>query len=182
MARDPEASLYLGRPCYHGLAEQPGCTSGLWTSARYSETVVASMAAAMRRIVTAEGIEDIVWFGYSGGGSLAVLLARYFPESTAVITVSANLDIDTWTDGHGVARLTGSLNPARELPLPDRIVQIHYAGGRDRVVPVEVVRRGVTGAGRLVVVPHHEHVCCWEAAWPAILTEVTLAMRTNGAR
>jgi len=182
MARDSDPSLYLGRPCYHGLAEKPGCTSALWTSARYSERVVASMATAMRRIVTAEGIDNIVWFGYSGGGSLAVLLARRFPESTAVITVSANLDIDAWTDAHGVSRLTGSLNPARESPLPDRIVQIHYAGGRDRVVPVDVVRRGATGAGRLIVVPHYDHVCCWEAAWPEILTEVELATRTNRAR
>jgi len=182
MARDSDASLYLGRPCYHGLAEEPGCTSALWTSARYSERVVASMAAAMRRIVAAEGIDDIVWFGYSGGGSLAVLLARHFPESMAVITVSANLDIDAWTDTHGDARLTGSLNPAREPPLPDRIVQINYAGGRDRVVPVDIVRSGTRGTGRLIVVPHFDHVCCWETAWPVILTEVELATQTNTAR
>jgi hypothetical protein len=177
MARDSDASLYLGRPCYHGLAEDPGCTSALWTSARYSERVVASMAAAMRRIVTVKGIDDIVWFGYSGGGSLAVLLARHFPESTAVITVSANLNIDAWTDARGDARLTGSLNPAREPPLPGRIVQIHYAGGRDRVVPVDLVRRGVTGVGRVVVMPKYDHVCCWEAAWPTILAEVERATR-----
>jgi hypothetical protein len=180
MARDPGAGLYLGRPCYHGLAGEPGCTSALWTSDRYSETVVASMAAAMRRIVTAEDIDEIVWFGYSGGGSLAVLLARRFPESTAVITVSANLDIDAWTDAHGVPRLSESLNPARELPLPNRIVQIHYAGGRDRVVPLNVVRRGATETAHLIVVPDYDHVCCWEAAWPAILDEV--AWRLDGGR
>src|SRR5262245_12603123 len=50
MARDPAARLYLGRPCYHGLASAPGCTDALWTSARYSVRVVDSMAAALRRI------------------------------------------------------------------------------------------------------------------------------------
>lgn len=172
VARDPAPSLYLGRPCYHGSADAAECSSALWTSARYSETVVASMAAALRRIVAAEGIDEIVWFGYSGGGSLAVLLAARFAESRAVVTVSANLDTDGWTDVHGEPPLSGSLNPARQPPLPDHIVQVHYVGGRDRLVPVSVVQRGVQGAGRVIVVPDHDHTCCWEASWPAILAEV----------
>jgi len=34
------------------------------------------------------------------------------------------------------------------------------------------VRRGVTGAGRLVIVPEFDHVCCWASRWPRILSEV----------
>lgn len=172
MAQDPTASIYLGRPCYHGVGGPPSCVDSLWTSERYSEAIVASMAAATRRIVAAEGVGELVWFGYSGGGSLAMLLAARLPESVAVITVAANLDIDAWADLHRDRRLVGSLNPARQPPLPGRIVQIHYAGGRDRLVPTDIVRRGVTGAGRLVVVPEFDHVCCWAASWPKILREV----------
>jgi hypothetical protein len=175
MAQDPTASVYLGRPCYHGVGGPPSCVDSLWTSARYSEAIVASMAAATRRIVAAEGVGELVWFGYSGGGSLAVLLAARVPESVAVVTVAANLDIDAWADLHRDARLTGSLNPARQPPLPDRVVQIHYAGGRDRLVPTDIVRRGVTGGGRLVVVPEFDHVCCWALRWPRILSEVEKA-------
>jgi pimeloyl-ACP methyl ester carboxylesterase len=182
MARDPANSVYLGRPCYHGLAGSEGCTSQLWTSARYSETVVASMAAVLRDLMTAGGVDEIDWFGYSGGGSLAVLLAPRFPESRVVVTVAANLDIDAWADGHRDPRLKGSLNPARQPPLPDRIQQFHYAGGRDRVVPVDVVRRGAVGAAQLIVVPDHDHVCCWERAWPAILAEVERAARAAPLR
>jgi pimeloyl-ACP methyl ester carboxylesterase len=177
MAHDAVASVYVGRPCYHGLVDAPGCTTKLWTSGRYSEAVVASMAAAVRRIIAIRGIDDIAWFGYSGGGSLAVLLAARFPESTAVVTVSANLDIAGWTDAHGDLPLSDSLNPARQAPLPDRIVQIHYAGGRDRRVPVDVVRSGVTGAGRVVVMPKYDHACCWAEEWPRILAEVERARR-----
>ena len=182
MAQDPAASVYLGRPCYHGVGEGPSCPDILWTSARYSETVLTSMAAVIRRIVAAEGIQELVWFGYSGGGTLAVLLASRVPQSVAVITVAANLDTDGWTDLHGDRRLVGSLNPARQPPLPDRVVQIHYAGGRDRVVPVEIMRRGVTGAGRLVVEPEFDHVCCWAASWPRILGEVERVTRPDPAR
>jgi len=176
MARDPAPSLYVGRPCYHGLATTAGCNGVLWTSARYSDTVVESMAAAVRRIAASEAIADIMWFGYSGGGTLAVLLAPRFPESRAVITVAANLDTDAWTDRARVPPLKDSLNPARQPPLPDHIVQMHYAGGRDDVVPVDVVRRGVTGAGRLVVMPRYDHVCCWETTWTTILDELEQSM------
>ena len=172
MAQDPVASAYLGRPCYHGLGDEPSCPDALWTSARYSETVLASMVAAVQRILASEGVEEVVWFGYSGGGTLAVLLASRVPQSVAVITVAANLDIDAWTDLHGDLRLVGSLNPARQPPLPDRVVQIHYAGGRDRLVPAEIIRRGITGRGRLVVVPEFDHVCCWASRWPRMLSEV----------
>jgi pimeloyl-ACP methyl ester carboxylesterase len=177
MAADPAPSLYLGRPCYHGLGEGAACPPALWTSARYSEAVVASMAAAMRRLVAGEGVEEIIWFGYSGGGSLAVLLAPRLPQSIAVVTVAANLDIDAWADLHGDLRLTGSLNPAHEPPLPARIVQIHYVGGRDHLVPAEIVRRGATGSARVVVMPRFGHVCCWETAWSRILGEVERAIR-----
>jgi len=181
MAHDDVASVYLGRPCYHGLTEAPGCTSELWTFGRYSEAVVSSMAAAMRRIVAARGIDEIVWFGYSGGGSLAVLLAPRFPESTGVVTVAANLDIDAWTAAHGDLQLTGSLNPGRQPPLPDRVVQIHYVGDRDHLVSVDVIRSGMTGAARVVVVPKYDHVCCWEEAWPTILAEIERATRPSPA-
>ena len=172
MAQDATASVYLGRPCYHGLGDGPACPDALWTSERYSETVLATMAAAMRRIIAAEGVTEVVWFGYSGGGTLAVLLASRLPQSVGVITVAANLDIDAWADLHRDRRLIGSLNPARQPPLPDRVAQIHYAGGRDRLVPADIVRRGITGTGRLVVVPEFDHVCCWAASWPKILREV----------
>jgi pimeloyl-ACP methyl ester carboxylesterase len=175
MARDPAPSVYVGRPCYHGLTDTAGCTGALWTSARYSDTVVESMAAAVRRIAASEAIADIMWFGYSGGGTLAVLLAPRFRESRAVITVAANLDIDAWADRRGLPPLKESLNPARLPPLSDHIVQIHYAGGRDHIVPVGVVQRGM-GTGRLVVIPRYDHVCCWETIWTRILDEVEQSM------
>ena len=172
MALDAGPSLYLGRPCYHGLASEPPCASALWTEARYSEEVVASLAAALRRILDRGGVDRVVWFGHSGGGTLAVLLAPRFPETAGVITVAANLDIDGWADLHGYPHLTGSLNPARQPALPAGIYQRHYAGGKDRIVPAEIVARGPIGPGTLRVIPSYDHLCCWTEIWPEILAEV----------
>jgi hypothetical protein len=175
MALDPHPSVYLGRPCYHGLSQSPPCSSVLWTSERYSEAVVSSMAAALRGVLRAGGFERLAWFGYSGGGAIAVLLAPRFAETTDLVTFAANLDIDAWADRHGYSRLVGSLNPARQAPLPARIRQRHYAGGKDRVVPKDIVVRGPIDRDTVVVIPSYDHTCCWETLWPAVLAEVDQA-------
>jgi len=172
MALDPEPSLYLGRPCYLGFSQTPPCTSALWTTERYSETVVSSMATALSRFLEGTEVDRLVWVGYSGGGTLAMLLAPRFKRTTDLVTIAGNLDIDAWADLHGYARLAGSLNPARLPALPERIHQRHYAGGRDRVVPREVIARGPIDPDAVIVIPTYDHICCWEAIWPTLLVDV----------
>jgi pimeloyl-ACP methyl ester carboxylesterase len=169
---DPGPAVYLGRPCYHAVDGEPPCGSALWTSARYSEAVVSSMAAAVRRIVADRGAERVVWLGYSGGGALAVLLAARVPATVAVITVAANLDVEAWADQQKSSRLVGSLNPARQPPLPGRVLQRHYVGARDETVPVEIARLGVAPGADVVVVPDFDHRCCWAELWPMVLAEL----------
>ncbi len=175
MALDPGPSLYLGRPCYLGLSDSPPCSSAVWTRERYSETVVSSMAAALRRFLAGTEFDRLVWLGYSGGGTLATLLTPRFDRTTDLITVAANLDIDAWADLHGYSRLVGSLNPARQPPLPARIRQRHYAGGRDRVVPAAIVARGPIDPDTVITIPSYDHTCCWEAMWPNLLAEIERA-------
>jgi hypothetical protein len=180
MARDPTVSIYLGRPCYHGTMGNRTCETRLWTSHRYSETVVTSMAAALRNILDAEGIERVVLIGYSGGGVLAMLLAPRMPETTAVLTVAANLDVAAWGKVRGEPPLAGSLDPARQPPLAPHVYQRHYAGGRDRIVPQAVVRAGARGAP-VVVIPEFDHTCCWTEVWTSVLEDLDrlLALRLN---
>jgi hypothetical protein len=175
MRLDAHASVYLGRPCYHGLVADPGCAPALWTDARYSEPVVSSMAGALTRHLAARGHERLAFIGYSGGGSLAVLLAPRFPQTVAVVTVAANLDIDAWAARLHYRRLVGSLNPAWQPPLPPHVYQRHYVGARDLVVPQEIVARGHIDRTRIVVVPDFEHVCCWARLWPSIIADLTRA-------
>jgi hypothetical protein len=178
LALDRAPAVYLGRPCYHGLARQPACSPALWTSARYGDAVVESLAVAARRIAAARRAERIVWLGYSGGGALAMLVAARVPETAGVVTVAANLDVEAWADRQGWERLTGSLNPARQPPLSPRVYQRHYAGGRDRTVPVEASSRTVA----LVVVPEYDHRCCWTALWPAVLADLARGLSDAGRR
>ena len=169
---DPGPAMLLGRPCYYGLAEDPGCRPELWLDERYSGAVVASMAAALHESLTQGSYRHIVLFGHSGGGTLAVLLAGRVPETAAVVTVAANLDIDAWALSRGARPFVGSLNPARQPALPASVLQRHYAGGRDEIVPPEVTRKGLNPGVPLTVIPDYDHRCCWEKLWPDLLADL----------
>jgi hypothetical protein len=174
MALDPAPALYLGRPCYQGLARTPPCAPPTWTSRRYSEKVIASMAAALRGVLSARESPDLVFLGHSGGGTLATLLAERFPQTRAVVTVAGNLDVQGWAKHHGYSPLRGSLDPSRRPPLPPRILQLHLAGARDRDVPLSLLQSAVARQpdARLIVFPSFDHVCCWGSVWRAVLAEL----------
>ena len=177
MAQDSGPRLLLGRPCYHEPTNVSSCSPLMWTHRRYSPEVVASMVAALRGFLSAHPFRRVVLIGYSGGGTIAWLMAAHVPETIAVVTVAANLDTDEWTRIHGYSALKGSLNPALLPALPPTIVQMHYVGSADPNVPPSIVRsfaRGHRGA-RVVEVAGFAHECCWIERWPRLLDESTIA-------
>jgi dienelactone hydrolase len=171
MARDDGPRLFLGRPCYYEPDADPRCTPLLWTHQRYSPDVVRSMVAALRRFLVAQPYDRIVLIGYSGGGTLAWLMASDVPATAAVVTLAANLDTDLWTGLHGYSPLSGSLNPALQPPLPATIAQVHYAGERDDNVPPRIAASFARNHphARIIVLADYDHVCCWIEGWPALL-------------
>lgn len=173
MTRDAAASVYVGRPCYFGVADA-ACTTGDWTAGRYSQRVVSSMASAIARESGAAGNPELLLIGYSGGGAIARLVAPDLPNVVAVVTVAANLDTDAWTEYHEYLPLVDSINPATAPPLPERIVHIQLVGQRDDVVP-PAVTESYQRSGQLVeawAYPDFDHRCCWVEAWPDILLRV----------
>jgi pimeloyl-ACP methyl ester carboxylesterase len=133
--------------------------------------VVASMVAALRGYLALHPSRQIVLIGYSGGGTLAWLMAVRLPETVALVTIAANLDTEAWTRLHGYSPLAGSLNPATAPPLSAGVAQRHYAGARDANVPPSVARafaRHHPGAS-VIEVADFDHVCCWMARWPGLL-------------
>ena len=138
MTLDPAPSIYVGRPCYFGLANDPPCTPRDWPLDRFSPRVVDSMARLIEQL--REGRQDAIeLYGHSGGGALAVLLAARLGGVQRIVTIGGNLDVDAWTAYHGYTPLEGSLNPVNAGPLPATLLQEHYVGDRDRVVPPEMV-------------------------------------------
>jgi dienelactone hydrolase len=170
MAADPAEAVYLGRPCYDGMADDRRCTSRLWTRDRYGPEVIASMGAAIRHAAPGRAIG---WIGHSGGGTLALLLAPRIEETRFVLTIAADFDPRLW--GREVAHesLAGSLSPADAPPLAPTIRQLHLVGAGDRVVPPGLMHRAAKRLGTtLEIVPGFDHACCWERSWPATLARI----------
>ncbi len=172
MALDPAPSLYLGRPCYNGQHQAPGCSPWLWTQGRYSETVVATLEAAIRQQIQRENIRKIWLIGYSGGGVLAWFLAQRIPQVEVLITIAANLDVSRWTDLHGYSPLDGSLNPAVGPPLRPAVRQWHLVGQWDTNVPLELIQ-GLPLSRNAEILPlPSDHHCCWLQYWPRLLARL----------
>jgi pimeloyl-ACP methyl ester carboxylesterase len=171
MALDEHLSIYLGRPCYNGSSTDPGCDSRLWTSGRYSSQVVDSMAAAIGVLVKLYRPDEIRLFGHSGGGAIALLLASKIPLVTQVVTIAGNLDTDAWTTHHGYTPLYSSLNPAKQQPLRPEVNQWHLLGGRDTVIPAQLIKPFVASqaAASGFMYRGYDHGCCWVNLWPTVL-------------
>ncbi len=169
--QDPTEFVYVGRPCYFTRAAPVRCTPRYWTSHRYGEEVLQSMAHAIERVREPRHAE-IVLIGYSGGGALAALLESRIEGVIGVLTVAANLDIDAWTEFHDYDPLTGSLNPIRQSRDPD-IFHLQLVGSSDIKVPAATSNEYAQIQPNVELREFEEfgHVCCWEEAWPEILQD-----------
>ena len=183
MALDPMPSIYLGRPCYHGYQQQALCSPLLWTHARYSETVVQSMADVLNQLREIYSAQQIEFIGYSGGGVLAMLLAEAVPDTRQVVTIAANLDIDAWADHHHYTRLQDSLNPSQRLDNTKQLQQYHLFGLEDKTVPAYITQQLASGnknkAATFMAFREYDHRCCWVKAWPELLRQLDLLEKPN---
>ena len=173
MAQDLTAAIYIGRPCYFGLNHSSNCTSTIWTFARYSEEVIASMNRVVKQYQEILGITKVVLIGYSGGGVIATLMAKDINLPTFLLTISANLDIDAWTTSRGFLPLDESLNPVDFIEQLQDIRQLHLIAVEDKTVPPFVTRLYTDKLPRLSSrqYPNFDHKCCWVSLWRQILRE-----------
>jgi pimeloyl-ACP methyl ester carboxylesterase len=173
MSKDASAAILLGRPCYYSLNLSHFCNNSLWTSHRYSKAVVDSMQAALERWLwlSTKKVNRIVLIGFSGGGTLATLLATHLKNISSVVTIAANLDVKAWSDFHGYLQPAGSLNPINDARIPPNVRQIHLAGLKDNNVPAKIVESFSLSQKNTVYLPQteYEHTCCWIEIWPTIL-------------
>ena len=171
MKIDQAPAILLGRPCYYGLNLSHDCNNSLWTSHRYSKEVLNSMLATLKQWLSTRRVKRVVLIGFSGGGTLAALLAPDLDNLSTLVTISANLDIKAWSDYHGYLQPSGSLNPIRDAQIPATIRQIHLAGQKDDNVPADIVRSfsAIQHNALYLPYPEYDHACCWPDIWESFL-------------
>lgn len=158
---------YLARPCQFVLNDQwKNCRQAYWTNLRFSSEVIHSMNQAIDHLKKYYHAKQIVLIGYSGGGTIATLLAAKRSDVIHLMTIAAILDTDYWVRQEGLTPLYGSLNPADEWKNLMAIPQTHWVGGKDTVVRKEVAfafakHFPTTNKPKIIVIPAFDHTCCW---------------------
>ncbi len=132
--------VYLARPCQFVGPTSRNCHENLWTGERYSEPVVASLNQAIDHLMAEYEATRLILVGYSGGGTIAALLAARRSDISGLVTLAAPLDITAFTDFHGVTPMTGSLNPVDHAHALSHIPQTHLIGEDDEIVPLALTR------------------------------------------
>ncbi|MBF0178031.1 MAG: alpha/beta hydrolase [Magnetococcales bacterium] len=158
--------LYMARLCQYAGRRSPGCRVRHWTTHRYAEEVVNIHDEALDQVKRVTQARSLALVGYSGGGALTALLAARRQDVVWLVTVAANLDLDAWTNHHGVSPMPDSLNPVAFVGRLQNLPQWHFVGDGDQEVPESVVRsftaRFPPGAPvHLRVLKGVDHACCW---------------------
>lgn len=170
MQEDNAASILLGRPCYHRVHKAPNCHNKYWTSHRYSREVVSSMASVLKLWLQNHSYKRIVLIGFSGGGTLAMLISTYLDSVDTVVTLASNLDVKAWSEFYGYGPLTNSLDPGA-MSFNSRLRQIHMAGLKDQIVPANIIKSFTVRQknAKYVAFADFDHYCCWLNEWKNIL-------------
>lgn len=171
-AADPAPLVaYLGRPCQYagGLAAR-NCDGGVWTSARYGEDAVQSTNEALDSLKARTGATRLGLAGFSGGGTIAALVAMRRNDVDWLKTIASPLDTAAFAAHHKVSPLTESLNPADTAAALSELPQIHYMGANDETVPPSINRAFMarldgTRCAVLTVVPNIGHRTGWKEFW-----------------
>ncbi|MEQ8829063.1 MAG: alpha/beta hydrolase [Alphaproteobacteria bacterium] len=180
-AGDPTTSVaYIARPCqFMGGAEARGCAPRYWSGDRYAPEVVEALNEAVEELRRRAGSTPVTLVGYSGGGTLALLLADRMRPGDRVITVAAVVDTDAWTAWHRVTPLAGSLNPIHAYTGSSGVAAVHLVGERDDIVPPALTEAAMARLpaaarplNRVERIDDFDHACCWAREWPAIIARL----------
>lgn len=182
--------VYLGRPCqYLDQTDLARCPKAWWADARYGDAVLAIMHEALTQAVaqlqqhrvkhslaesSARPVVRLRLIGYSGGGVIAALLAQQRDDVACLITVAAPLDLRAWTKLQGLSPLHQSQNPATTVMRHANLVQTHWYGKEDRVVPPQALgdygwQRPGFAAKEVRVLSGYDHRHPWAENWPKLL-------------
>lgn len=175
-AKDPaENVVYLARPCqYTPFSMDSECRPEYWSDSRFSEIVVSSMNEAVNQLKQTSGSKEIHLVGYSGGATIAVLLAARRNDIASLRTVAGNLDPEAVNRHHGVDSLQGSLNPFDVAEGLSAIPQRHFVGAKDEIIPRFIVDSFVDRVGNsrcieVTTIEQATHSQGWQERWPSLV-------------
>lgn len=167
--QDPLPSIYLARPCQ--FIKHDNCRTELWTHARFSQEVLTSLSLALDQLRSEFKNDRFELVGYSGGGTLALLLAAQRTDITQVQTIAGNLSPRLWAKQHNLTPLSLSLDPLDYAEQLKNIKQRHFVGALDSNTSPELFKQYIKQLIPLstcierITVANADHKNGWEHTW-----------------
>jgi pimeloyl-ACP methyl ester carboxylesterase len=166
---DDVPAIYLARPCQ--FISSPGCSKQVWTSGRYSQTVIDVYLAVLDTLKSKYGVSDFELVGHSGGATVALLVAAQRRDVGMVQTLAGNVDHAAWTRSRNLLPLQDSLNPTLYAQQLRAVPQRHYVGRNDRIIPASVLDSYMSQIKPVcsqTVIVDGDHHSGYQAEWSAL--------------
>ena len=170
-----ENLIYLGQPCaYFTVDVMTKCDRELMTTRRFSDDVIEGYSKVLQHYKDIYGVSGFHLVGYSGGGSIAALLANKHPEVLSLRTVAANLNTNIAERISNTESFRGSRNPSEDVFTLGVVPQHHFIGARDEFVRPAILAGYLSEIGpsrcvRTTLVPGVSHRNGWEEIWPSLM-------------
>ncbi len=176
--RDPfENVIYIARPCqYTPLNLDKHCDAKYWSSHRYAKEVISSVSEVLDNYAVLNQHTNFTLIGFSGGASVAALVAAQRNDIQGLITVAGDLNHERLNRFHKTTPLSGSLNPTKMADKLKDIPQQHYVGENDPIIPTwlaqgfakELNNPACVKVSSFKGVSHHKG---WENKWPELINQ-----------
>jgi predicted esterase len=176
--RDPYSHVvYIARPCqYTAHSLDTLCNAKYWSSHRYAPEVIAAFDDVLNQLKEKNKNSHFVLIGFSGGASIATLIAAQRKDVSGLVTVAGDLNHVALNEYHHTTPLHGSLNPSLSAANLKNMPQHHFSGGRDKIVPPwlaeqfakEVNNPACVKVINLKNVSHHKG---WEDKWVELIQQ-----------
>jgi len=167
-----QCKIYLARPCQY--LSYKNCSNEYWTNKRFSPEIIKTYQNVLDQIKNKYHIQKFVLIGFSGGGAVASILAAKRKDVQTLITVAGNLNTKFWCEYHKISYLRGSLNPVDFSSNLEKIVQYHFVGGNDKIMPKDIYDSYIKNFSNqqnihLILVPAVTHTKGWVNIWKKFL-------------
>ncbi|MCK5374699.1 MAG: hypothetical protein KAJ40_05400 [Alphaproteobacteria bacterium] len=168
--------IYIARPCQYTGMISPAkkCDSRYWEAEQFSQTVLESYNKALDDIALRYDIRSFNLIGFSGGATIATLLAAQREDVASLRTVAGILDIEAYAQQSQTTSLDGSVNPVSQITTLAKVPQYHFVGGHDDIVPPAILHSYLQSMPpstcvQTMLIQEAEHAAGWVDKWPELL-------------
>ncbi|MDD3905240.1 MAG: alpha/beta hydrolase [Candidatus Omnitrophica bacterium] len=165
---------YLARPGQLTISGNPDCDPEYWSRKRFSGEVMSAMNSAINELKAQSKSKDINLVGYSGGATIAIIIASRRNDVVSIRTIAGNLDPEAVNLYHKVTPLEGALSPMDFASKVSDIPQRHFAAVDDQVIPLSIIESFADRIGdekheSITIVKGASHAFGWQKAWPLLV-------------